>query len=69
MTPLERLRYAREISALGPVPPEVGHEVLDEFNRLSDAGSVGRGGADSAQRLVTQAMGPAAAESRLGPHT
>lgn len=58
-------RIAREVSALGAVPPDLGEDVLQEFHRRSVEAGHARGGAETAQRLVTKALGPAAARPVL----
>jgi flagellar motor switch protein FliG len=59
-------QIAREMSALGAVPAEVGQEVLDEFHRMSvEASYPARGGADRAQKLLTRALGASGARPVL----
>jgi hypothetical protein len=49
---------ARELSALGAVPPEVGERVLTEFNEMSSAADyVNQGGVDYARKLLERTVG------------
>ena len=49
---------ARELSALGAVPPEVGERVLTEFNEMSSAAEyVNQGGVDYARKLLERTLG------------
>ena len=59
-------RIAREIAALGTVPPELGEQVLDEFHQMTSAAALQsrRGGVDHARRLLTKSLGP----DHVAPH-
>lgn len=59
-------QIAREMSAVGAVPAEVGNDVLDEFHHMSVESSYStRGGAESAQKLLTKVLGAAGARPVL----
>src|SRR5262249_49726764 len=50
---------AKEVAALGSVPPEMGEKVLDEFNTLTTAAEgISTGGVEQARRLLTKSLGP-----------
>jgi len=52
-------RLAREIAALGSVPPDTGERVLEEFHHLTAAADyMTTGGVDHARRLLTKTLGP-----------
>jgi len=53
-------RIAREVAALGFVPPEVGEQVLGEFQRVVSAADPQVGGVEQARRLLAGALGPEA---------
>jgi flagellar motor switch protein FliG len=51
-------RIAKEVAALGPVPPDSGETVLEEFHHMSLAASyVARGGVDFAEQLLVKSLG------------
>jgi flagellar motor switch protein FliG len=52
-------QIAREVAALGSVPPETGEKVLDEFNQMTAAAEgISTGGVEQARRLLTKSLGP-----------
>jgi flagellar motor switch protein FliG len=51
-------RVAREIAALGTIPPELGEQVLSELNASVNGSHVPAGGVDQARRLLSKALGP-----------
>ena len=56
----------RAIARIDIVSPEVGNQILDEFNKLTLAHEyVDKGGADYAQKLLVGAFGEAAAKDLL----
>jgi len=56
----------RAIARIDVVSPEVGNQVLDEFNKLTLAHEyVGKGGADYAHKLLVGAFGEATAKDLL----
>jgi flagellar motor switch protein FliG len=51
-------KIAKEIASLGPVGPEMGERVLDEFFQLAQAATyVTHGGVDYARRLLLRSFG------------
>lgn len=53
---------AREVAALGPVPPHVSEKVLEEFHQTAIAADfITRGDLDYARRVLNRTMGPDAA--------
>jgi flagellar motor switch protein FliG len=56
----------REIARIDVVSPNLGHQILDEFNKLTTAQEyIGKGGADYAQKLLVGAFGEATAKDLL----
>jgi flagellar motor switch protein FliG len=56
----------REIARVGVVSPELGSQILDEFNKLTLAHEyVDKGGADYAHKLLVGAFGESAAKDLL----
>jgi flagellar motor switch protein FliG len=51
-------RVAREIAALGTVPPELGEQVLSELHASVSNAQVPAGGIDQARRVLAKALGP-----------
>lgn len=52
-------RIAREMAAMGQVPPEVGEAVLSEFHKLSaDPDVVVNGGVEQTRRLLDKTLSP-----------
>src|SRR5512142_2347746 len=52
-------RIAKEVAALGAVPPESGEGVLEEFHHMTLAAAyVARGGVEFAQQLLLKSLGP-----------
>lgn len=49
-------QIVREVASLGQVPPEVGEQVLDEFNQMA-AVYIHEGGLEHAKRLLTASLG------------
>ncbi|HVT47970.1 MAG TPA: flagellar motor switch protein FliG [Vicinamibacterales bacterium] len=49
---------AREIAALGTVPPELGERVLSELHASVSSAQVPAGGIDQARRVLSKALGP-----------
>ncbi len=59
-------RVAREISRLGRVPTDVSQQVLEEYRRMTAARDLlTEGGRETAQRLLTKALGEAGAKAML----
>jgi flagellar motor switch protein FliG len=50
-------RVAREIAAMGTVPPDLGEQVLTELSASASAPRVALGGVESARRLLTKSLG------------
>lgn len=50
-------RIAREIAALGTVPPDVGEQVLIELNTSANAAKPSLGGVDQARRILSKSLG------------
>ena len=50
-------RVAREIAAMGTVPPDLGEQVLTELTASASAPRVALGGVESARRLLTKSLG------------
>lgn len=51
-------RVAREVATLGPVPPETGTQVLEEFHAMWQAADyLTRGGVEYAQKLLVKSLG------------
>jgi flagellar motor switch protein FliG len=64
LSPSDVQQIAAELAALGPVPQEVAHQVLDEYHRLSSNAAVEiRGGVELTTRLLNKAFGPEQASS------
>jgi flagellar motor switch protein FliG len=52
-------RIAKEVAALGSVPPESGEGVLEEFHHMAMAAAyVARGGVEFAQQLLLKSLNP-----------
>ena len=51
-------RVAREIALIGPVPPELGEQVLTELNTVAGGAAITTGGVDQARRLLSKGLGP-----------
>jgi len=52
-------RIAKEVAALGSVPPESGETVLEEFHHMAMAAAyVARGGVEFAQQLLLKSLKP-----------
>jgi flagellar motor switch protein FliG len=51
-------KVAREIAAMGTVPPEVGEHVLAELNASASGSQIPPGGVEQARRLLSKALGP-----------
>jgi flagellar motor switch protein FliG len=52
-------RIAKEVAALGTVPPESGETVLEEFHQMTLAAAyVARGGVEFAQQLLLKSLTP-----------
>ena len=50
---------AREVAAIGPIKPESGQQVLEEFHTLWRASEyLTRGGVEYAQKLLVKSLGP-----------
>ena len=50
-------RVAREIAAMGAVPPELGEQVLTEFSTSASAPRAGLGGVEQARRILAKSLG------------
>jgi len=50
-------RLAREIALIGPVPPELGEQVLSELNASAGGACIAAGGVDQARRLLSKGLG------------
>jgi flagellar motor switch protein FliG len=57
LTEPEIERIAREIAAMGTVPPDVGEQVLIELNTSASAAKPALGGVDQARRLLSKSLG------------
>jgi flagellar motor switch protein FliG len=53
----EMEKVAREIAAIGSVPPELGEQVLAELNTSATGSHVPPGGVEQARRLLSKALG------------
>jgi flagellar motor switch protein FliG len=53
----EMEKVAREIAAIGSVPPELGEQVLSELNTSATGSHVPPGGVEHARRLLSNALG------------
>src|SRR5262245_2781022 len=51
-------KVAREIAAMGSVPPEIGEHVLAELTVSATGSQVPAGGIEQARRLLSKALGP-----------
>jgi flagellar motor switch protein FliG len=51
-------RVAREIAAMGAVPPELGEQVLTELSTSAAAPRAGLGGVEQARRILSKSLGP-----------
>jgi len=52
-------RLAREVATLGPVPPDIGMQLLEEFHNMWQAADyLTHGGVEYAQKLLVQSLGP-----------
>jgi flagellar motor switch protein FliG len=57
---------AKELAALGTVPPDTGERVLDEFHKLASSNSyANQGSVEYARRLIDRARGPEASRRIL----
>ena len=51
-------RLAKELAQLGPIAPDVGERVLEEFHQMSAAATyVNQGGFDYARKLLDRTLG------------
>jgi len=59
-------RLTREITSLGPIPPDLANRTVQEYKKaVADERSVSKGDSGFAQKILVQAFGEAAGESLL----